>query len=275
MEVLAEAQVEVEGRTVRLPKELPGTGCAGGFAFGLYKAGSTLLLNAIERAATASSAKAVNVLRVFHESGVFLEAASPAEALSQVLETWLGLDAILFYGWRAFPMNYRLPLRPSTRTFLLIRDPRDMVVSHYFSIKYSHTTARLGADHILRERQRLQTIDLDSWAITQIRRIRREFLRYEALDGTALKVCRYEDVVFDKVKLIDDLSSQFGLDVAQAKRKRIALAIDSRPEREDIYAHIRQVAPGDHRRKLKPSTIEQLNHGLADILCKYDYALER
>jgi hypothetical protein len=273
--MLAEAQVEVEGRTVRLPRELPGMGCAGGFAFGLYKAGSSLLLNAIERLTKASSAKAINVLRVFHDSGVFLQTASPSESLSQALETWLGLDGILFFGWRGFPVNYRLPLRPSTRTFLLIRDPRDMIVSHYFSIKYSHTTAGLGADDILRERQRLQTVGLDSWALTQTRRINRDFLRYEALEGTALKVCRYEDVVFDKIKLIDDLCSQFGLDVAQAKRKRIVLAIDSRPEHEDIYAHIRQVVPGDHRRKLKPSTIEQLNHDLADILCKYDYALER
>ncbi|HEY8697281.1 MAG TPA: hypothetical protein VIM02_06655 [Rhizomicrobium sp.] len=274
MEMLVEAQVEVDGRTVRLPKELPGTGCAGGFAFGLYKAGSTLLLNAIERVTKASSAKAVNVLRIFHDSGVFLEAASPSESLSQALETWLGLDGILFFGWRGFPVNYHLPLRPGSRTFLLIRDPRDMIVSHYFSIKYSHTTAGLGVDHVLRERQRLQTIDIDSWAMTQIRRIKREFLRYEALNGTALKVCRYEDVILDKVKLLDDLCSQFGLDVSQADKKRIALAIDRRPEREDIYAHIRQVVPGDHRRKLKPSTIELLNHGLADILCKYDYALE-
>lgn len=275
MEMLAEAQVEVDGRTVRLPKELPGTGCAGGFAFGLYKAGSSLLLNAIERATTASSAKAVNVLRIFHDSGVFLQTASPSESLSQALETWLGQDSILFFGWRGFPVNYRLPLRPSTRTFLLIRDPRDMIVSHYFSIKYSHTTAGLGADDILRERQRLQTVDLDSWALTQTRRINRDFLRYEALEGTALKICRYEDVVFDKIKLIDDLCSQFGLDVPKANRGRIALAIDRRPEREDIYAHIRQVVPGDHRRKLKPSTMEQLNHDLADILCKYDYALRR
>ncbi|HYV61458.1 MAG TPA: hypothetical protein VE958_02220 [Bryobacteraceae bacterium] len=274
MEMLAEAQVEVDGRTVTLPTGLPGIDCAGGFAFGLYKAGSTLLLSAIERLTTASSAKAVNVLRVFHDRGVFLETASPSESLSQVLETWLARDGILFFGWRAFPTNYRLPLRPRTRTFLLLRDPRDMIVSHYFSIKYSHTTEGPGADHIRRERQRLQTFDLDSWALTQIRRIKREFLRYEALDETTLKVCRYEDVVFDKVKLLDDLCSQFGLDVRQANRKRIALAIDRRPEREDIYAHIRQVVPGDHRRKLKPSTIEQLNHGLADILCKYGYALE-
>jgi len=275
VEMLAEIQVEVDGRTVRLPGELPGTGCAGGFAFGLYKAGSSLLLNAIERATAASSAKAVNVLRIFHDSGVFLQTASPSESLSKALESWLGLGGILFFGWRGFPVNYSLPLRPSTRTFLFIRDPRDMIVSHYFSIKYSHTTVGPGADHIIRQRQRLQTIDIDSWALTQTRRIERDFLRYEALDETALKICRYEDVVFDKIKLIDDLCSQFGLDVPQAKRKRIALAIDSRPEQEDIYAHIRQVVPGDHRRKLKPSTIEQLNHDLADILCKYDYALER
>ena len=34
----------------------------------------------------------------------------------------------------------------------------------------------------------------------------------------------------------------------------------------DLMEHVRHVTPGDHRNKLKPSTIEQLNRIFADVL---------
>jgi hypothetical protein len=44
------------------------------------------------------------------------------------------------------------------------------------------------------------------------------------------------------------------------------------PERRvDVMAHVRHVAPGDHRNKLKPATIRQLNEMLGDILRALDY----
>jgi hypothetical protein len=42
-------------------------------------------------------------------------------------------------------------------------------------------------------------------------------------------------------------------------------------DQEDIYSNKRQVTPGDHRRKLKPETIEHLNQVFADILQALNY----
>ena len=94
------------------------------------------------------------------------------------------------------------------------------------------------------------------------------------LGETALKLCRYEDIVFNKAKLVNELCLQFGLDVSPARRGRIASVLDQRPAEENIHSHVRQVTPGDHRRKLKPSTIEQLNRALADVLLKYGYIMD-
>jgi hypothetical protein len=266
--------IELDGRSVRLPGDLPGADCAGGYCFGLYKAGSTLLLNALEALTKEPRVKAVDVLRLFHQAGAFPERSVLSEPAQTALANWLDRDGVLYFGWRQFPKNYRIPLRRESRTFLLVRDPRDMITSHYFSLKYSHTTAGPGAEHVLRARQRLQTLDIDTWALSQAGPVIGHFRNYEALGETALKLCRYEDIVFDKAKLVNELCLQFGLDVSPARRGRIASVLDQRPAEENIHSHVRQVTPGDHRRKLKPSTIEQLNRALADVLLKYGYIMD-
>jgi hypothetical protein len=40
---------------------------------------------------------------------------------------------------------------------------------------------------------------------------------------------------------------------------------------EDVYNHKRQISPGDHRRKLKDSTIRTLDSNLAGILASLGY----
>ena len=40
---------------------------------------------------------------------------------------------------------------------------------------------------------------------------------------------------------------------------------------EDVTQHKRQVVPGDHKRKLKPATIEEMNTILAEHLTQYGY----
>jgi hypothetical protein len=264
-------QITTSGATVELPDEIPGIPCAGGFVFGLYKSGSTMLHGAVRRLARATQTKQVDVIHSFHGGGIHLEKAEFSEAEKAALEHWMGRPGILYSGWRQFPLNYRLPLRPETHTFLLIRDPRDILTSHYFSLRYSHPVRGPSGSDILKSRQHLQTTGIDAFALSAAKQIEGYFRAYDALAGTNLMLRRYEDVIFDKPKLIADLCSHFGISAPRPRLERIAKGIDQRPAAEDVSAHIRQVTPGDHKKKLQPETIEQLNALLADILSKHGY----
>jgi hypothetical protein len=52
---------------------------------------------------------------------------------------------------------------------------------------------------------------------------------------------------------------------------QIKAGADFKVSSEDIYKHKRQVTPGDHKRKLKPETIDILNQKTAEVLKLYDY----
>jgi len=54
---------------------------------------------------------------------------------------------------------------------------------------------------------------------------------------------------------------------------KVAADNDVRPATEEVGKHIRKGAPGDHREKLKPETIDALNAQFRDIGQRYGYAL--
>jgi hypothetical protein len=262
--------IEIDGRLCEVP-ELIGGVQGGGFAFGLYKAGSSLLNRTLRQLCRNSNVEYVDVLKQFREAGTILETAKFSAAARESVRDYLDHRGIVFSGWREFPTNYDLPLRSETHTYLLVRDPRDMITSLYFSLKYSHPTTGLEADYILPERERLQNVDIDSFARQQAAPIARYFAAYAALSDTQLMLRRYEDIVFDRARFVAELCQHFGLEVPQRKMDVVAERNDERPESEDVHAHVRQVTPGDHAKKLAPATVALLNERLKDVLQRYDY----
>ena len=64
---------------------------------------------------------------------------------------------------------------------------------------------------------------------------------------------------------LDALIQGLELNVSSQLVDRIKREANFTFDREDIYSHKRQVTPGDHKRKLKPETIEILNDRFAKI----------
>ncbi len=174
-------------------------------------------------------------------------------------------------GWRRYPQDEHLLLTPDSRTFLLIRDPRDMATSLYFSLRFSHTTAGVAGPSVEASRSRLQSIEIDSYVLGQAPVLLARFREYAPLQKTNLMLRRYEDIIFDKQAFLADLCRHFEIDLKRPVLARLVKTIDKQPETENIHAHVRQVAPGDHRRKLKPETIEKMNAILSEVLTAYDY----
>ncbi len=263
-------RIEIDGNICEMP-ELAQGASGGGFAFGLYKAGSSLLYRTLRQLARNTSVGYFDVLHKFREAGAILETSRFSETGIALLRSYVDRRGIVFGGWREFPTNYELPLRADTHTYLLIRDPRDMITSHYFSLKYSHLTTGLEAKYILPERERLQHVDIDAFARSQASVVASYFSQYEALQGTRLLLRRYEDIILDRMTFANELCEHFGIDAPPAKRRAVVERNTVLPASEDVHAHVRQVTPGDHAKKLSPATIEFLNAELADVLRKYDY----
>lgn len=132
-----------------------------------------------------------------------------------------------------------------------MRDPRDALVSKYFSVAFSRSLppASTAADGGVRE----------------------GLLRLK--DDPLLTVYRYEDVVLDKRPWITDIAKRLNLALPQPLLESILTAVDVDPSEERPTAFVRRVVPGDHLEKLAPGTIEELNSRFGDFLHAFGYIL--
>ncbi len=268
-----EIEFELEGRRCVFEVDGPGDpDIPSIFLLGLPKAGSTLLNRLMKPVSKSAGLTWVAVQEIMFSMGVATPAIPP-----QVNEVFRPAG-YAFGGFRSLPPAVRLPAYASGRTVLLVRDPRDMLTSLYFSLAESHRPPgeSVGGELAARfhqQREQVNLMGIDAFALANVGVVAGQFEVVEKkLTGVAHKLYRYEDVIFDKAGFVDDMLAYLGLSVRPAVVQRVAAANDVRPEIEDTSQHIRKVSPGDHLDKLKPETIAALDHALGEILRRYHYA---
>ncbi len=238
------------------------------FAIGVVKGGSTLLHNILEDLQPYSCRKLLPIGRKFFASGV---------PLREVVEDVDGLfqqPGYIFATLRWLPQKLFIPALGSDKKILLVRDPRDMLVSAYYSFRESHGIPKSG--HIKRAlertRKRLQTLTLDEFARSRADPLKAKYFRLMTLLTTQnLLLRRYEDIIFDKHAFVRDIADFFEMDVAPDAIAAIAKKHDVMPATEDTSRHIRQVRPRNFETKLSPGTVEEISHTLRAVLCEFDY----
>ncbi|HEX5226405.1 MAG TPA: sulfotransferase domain-containing protein [Bryobacteraceae bacterium] len=241
-----------------LPALPPHSQSGGGFVFAIARGGSSLMNSALRLLTNKESPVAyMNLPGHFYEQGITLDNLD-AESLA-TLQAYLGTSGIIFGGWRARP-RFALPIRPDTKTFLLVRDPRDVLTSlYYYQV---HVSKKLNAE-----------TTIDDFVRKAAAHYHAMFSAYNDLQLTSdLKLCRYEDIVFDKPALLRALSEHFSIGAPKHKIERIAALVDKQAPEEAPGSHVRQVRPGDHLRKLKPKTIAELSEVFQDVLRRYGYS---
>lgn len=156
-----------------------------------------------------------------------------------------------------------------------IRDPRDILVSEYFSFGWIHPTR--GSD-LGQTRKSLQKMSIDDYVLHHC--TQREFpleKKYSSLVERVLHpdletVVTYETMVTNFPKWLSQVVPVFG--IRHSKWAVMQLAWRYRNEfriKQETMTHKRCITPGDHRRKLKPATIEALNLRFETILTKFGY----
>ncbi len=268
-----EIRFEVNGRTcaftVRRARDpsIPSV-----FFVGLPKAGSTLLGRLMNPLTTSAGLVYVAPQEIMFGMGV--ATSEIPVAVWDVFEP----QGYAFGGFRSLPAGLDLPPYASGRTVVLVRDPRDMLISLYFSLARSHRPPgeRIGGElaaAFLEARREVALMDIDTFVLDRAAVVVGQFRTLERkLSHISHRLYRYEDVIFDKKAWADDMLGYLGLSVSAESVRQSVVANDVRPSHENPAEHIRKVAPGDHIEKLRPQTIAALDRLLAPILRRHHYA---
>lgn len=159
-------------------------------------------------------------------------------------------------------------------TLLLVRDPRDILVSEYFS-NLVHSLPNVEGDaHSLqsRLREKSKELSIDEYCIEKADHLSNMFsIASNLIKLEHCHVIKYEDFVFNKCKFIFWFCEKFQLNVDQVVVDRILSWADVFPEQEQKNEFIRKVSPGDFEEKLSQSSKDALFSKLKKSLDTFGY----
>lgn len=248
---------------VSLPAAIPSF-----FVFALHKSGSVMQDKILEDICSHLQIPLISIAKSAFEQGV--EEGDFDEAICDIF-TSFGYG---FYGFRYLPAYLNNFDLSNFKKILLIRDPRDILVSHYFSMKKSHAIPKgqIG-EKLLENREKIQAMDINEYVLEKAPIFHKIITKYSRIEDNSFKLFRYEDVVFNKQQWILDILAFLDLELEDNKIEEIVNRHNIFPSTENPSSHIRRVTPGDYKEKLKTSTIDRLNNCFQDILVKYQYSM--
>jgi hypothetical protein len=255
-----------------LPVDLPPPSATLGpsiFCFALHKSGSVMLDRVMLDLCRAVAVPAVSIDGICFRCGVPVQNLRPQSVLPL-----LARPGYCFYGFRGLhPFLHQFDLS-QYRKIVVVRDPRDILISYFFSMKYSHSVPPAGETraNVLRQREAATSLSADEYVLSQgVNFIHNNFRNFIGLEGPMTKVFRYEDFVFEKRRWVGDINEWFGLGVSAETVAAIAACQDIFPEKEHPRAHIRQVTPGNYKKHLAPTTVAAIENRYRKVMEHYGY----
>lgn len=239
-------------------------------AFALPKAGSVLLDSMLRMACKEMQLPYVSLPEHFFRLGL------PDNLIPASTSLVFVPHGYCYGGFRYFPEQYEIPILRRAKKILLVRDPRDMLVSHYFSMRSSHPapgTELKSSVSKLPQQALANEVVIDSYVMQIAPWFKKIMGDYRKLcTETEVRIFRYEDVIYRKAEWLQEIVTYFNWPVSGDIVRTIAARNDVIPESEDETRHVRQVHPGNYKRKLKPETVEQINRLLHDEIRYFGYA---
>ncbi len=155
------------------------------------------------------------------------------------------------------------------------RDPRDILVSQYFSMGWIHPTKGTNLE---KNRESFQQMSIDEYVLHQIKSSSWPMLdKFQPLleRGSSPEFetyVTYETMVTNFQKWVEQVLPPFGVRFPKLVALKLAWRYrnEFRVTRESM-SHKRRILPGDHREKLKKSTIDELNQKFEIILSRFGY----
>ena len=239
------------------------------FLFSLPKAGSVLLNSLVRDLAAEVGLDYRSLMDEFFIAGV------ADDEIPDDIGSTLPADGCVFGGFRSWPERLKVPILGDCRKVFLIRDPRDMLVSQYFSVRHSHPlpggNGRLHEEFV-RGRQQALAMTIDDFVLDNCQEVIRHLQGYRPiLDDPLTRIYRYEDVIFSKAEWAYDMAQFFGWPLSAERCAEIASRHDRKVTGENPLSHVRRVAPGDHLEKLRADTVARVDFRLRCVLAAFGY----
>jgi hypothetical protein len=161
---------------------------------------------------------------------------------------------------------------------VLVRDPRDILVSMYYSFGFSHAGSPNEAIWAYQDKRSntISQMSIDDYSIYAAPILNEKFERLHTLcNGNYndnrpedVMLFKYEDMIYDYDNFYERLNGF--LELEDYARNRIYEA--TRPlEKEQPKMHKRLGRPGDYKQKLGKKTIQELNVILEPALHRFGY----
>ncbi len=164
---------------------------------------------------------------------------------------------------------------PGVHRIVHVRDPRDILVSEFFSFGWIHA----NQNKLDQRRHVIQAMSIDEYVLNQPQfsnwplEAKFEPLLEQDLEGPDFTVLTYEQMVLDFPAWAACAIEPFRFRMPRLwlNRYRQKFAPEFEPKTESM-THRRKMTPGDHREKLRPKTIALLNQRFAPVLERFGYA---
>lgn len=173
------------------------------------------------------------------------------------------------YGPQRKPVDF--PGRANFKQIFFLRDPRDVVVSAYYSFGFSHALpvnaqARKRFLHV-RDVIKAQGIDryalgaADTWVLNAYEGFAR--LRQSAPQNLFLS---YDEFLRDTGQFIDRIAAFLEIEVSPETRTRLVSSASPIQPKTNIASHKRSGRSAQYLEELKPDTVDLLNQKFAEVL---------
>jgi len=194
------------------------------------------------------------------------------------------------------PIRFFVPSKAiaEASVILHLRDPRDVLTSMFFSYCYMHAgeieahtgyrkeVAAAGVDRFVLDMvggpfyEYRGDYGIGSRYKKHVGTVLDRYERYltELLGRPNTTVVSYEEMVLAFPSWLEKIVGAFDLPEPEETRAVVVArhANSVGAEEEDVWSHKRKVTPGDHREKLQPETIRQLDRIFATVLERLGYS---
>lgn len=158
-----------------------------------------------------------------------------------------------------------------------VRDPRDMIVSEYFSFGWIHPDQNWSEED-KSWRLEVRKMSVDEYVINQPQfssnplEAKFQTLLDDQFASSELLVVKYETMVTQFSAWVGQVLPPFGFRWPRLQRARYAWQYRKEFDTSgEQMTHKRRITPGDYLEKLKPETIEILNQRYRSILDRFGY----
>lgn len=176
-----------------------------------------------------------------------------------------------------------IPKPSKWRAFFVIRDPRDLLVSWYFSAKISHIV--IGSDTVA-TRRKLESLSFEDGLIYGIDWFA-EYGLFQSLkswhqcDDPNVKTIRYEDLVSDRQpQVFRDLFNFLDINIPEDEFQQLLQAYSfetlsgRKPGEADNNSHIRQGQSGNWQKHFTPKVREHWDRVVGDLAEELGYSVD-